>query len=154
MIRVVLDTNIVVSAYLNQDGFPFLILKLALSKRVQIWASAPILAEYEEILRRKSYALGPRRAKLTLMQIRAVARIANPTVRLSQTSDPDDIVFLECAQTATAHYLITGNTNHFPPRWKYTEIVTPAASSPCGKNCAGVAHAHPISDRLFIQRFL
>lgn len=30
MIRVVLDTNVIVSAYLNQDGLPFLILKLVL----------------------------------------------------------------------------------------------------------------------------
>ena len=31
MIRVVLDTNIIVSAYLNQEGLPFSILKLALA---------------------------------------------------------------------------------------------------------------------------
>jgi hypothetical protein len=31
MIRVVLDTNIIVSAYLNEDGQPFRILKLALA---------------------------------------------------------------------------------------------------------------------------
>lgn len=125
MIRVVLDTNIVVSAYLNQDGFPFFILKLALAKRLQMWVSAPILAEYGEILQRKSSLLDQRRVKLMLTFIREASKIANPTVRLSETSDPDDNVFLECAQAAKAHYLITGNTNHFPTRWKYTEVVTP-----------------------------
>ena len=29
-------------------------------------------------------------------------------------SDPDDDIFLECAQAASAHYLVTGNGKHFP----------------------------------------
>ena len=36
MIRVVLDTNNIVSAYLDQDGLPFFITKLALSGIVQL----------------------------------------------------------------------------------------------------------------------
>jgi RES domain-containing protein len=32
--------------------------------------------------------------------------------------DPDDLIFLECAQAAAADYLITGNRKHFPDRWK------------------------------------
>ena len=47
MIRVVLDTNVIVSAYLNQDGLPFYITKLALSGIIQLCSSEPILAEYE-----------------------------------------------------------------------------------------------------------
>jgi uncharacterized protein len=42
-----------------------------------------------------------------------------------ETSDPDDNLFLECAQAAKADYLITGNTGHFPREWKYTKVVTP-----------------------------
>ena len=41
--------------------------------------------------------------------------------------DPDDVMFLACAEAAKAHYLITGNIRHFPSRWKYTKIVTPRA---------------------------
>jgi predicted nucleic acid-binding protein len=47
MIRLVLDTNIIVSAYLNEDGLPFFILKLVLAGLVQLCVSAPILAEYQ-----------------------------------------------------------------------------------------------------------
>jgi putative PIN family toxin of toxin-antitoxin system len=57
MIRVVLDTNVIVSAYLNEDGLPRSILKLALAQAVRLFASLPILAEYEELLLRKSYPL-------------------------------------------------------------------------------------------------
>jgi predicted nucleic acid-binding protein len=41
--------------------------------------------------------------------------------------DPDDRIFLECAEASKADYLVTGNTKHFPKQWKYTKRVTPAA---------------------------
>jgi predicted nucleic acid-binding protein len=47
----------------------------------------------------------------------------NSILSPSETSDPDDNMFLECAQAAKADYLITGNTGHFPERWKYTELI-------------------------------
>ena len=58
MIRVVLDTNVVVSACLNEDGLPFYILKLALAGAVRMYVSDPILEEYEELLKRKRFQLG------------------------------------------------------------------------------------------------
>ena len=63
------------------------------------------------------------RASSTIL--RAASTIVKPAAHLSVTSDPDDNMFLECAQAAKADYLITGNTDHFPKSWKYTEIVTP-----------------------------
>lgn len=39
--------------------------------------------------------------------------------------DPDDDIFLECAQEADASYLVTGNTGDFPAKWGETQIVTP-----------------------------
>jgi putative PIN family toxin of toxin-antitoxin system len=125
MIRVVLDTNVVVSAYLNEDGFPRLILILGLAKAVRLYLSPPVLAEYEELLLRKSYPMDRRRAKLLLSHIQAVGIMVHPAAGEPLTSDPDDTMFLECAQVAKAHYLVTGNTNHFPQSWKYTRIVTP-----------------------------
>ena len=125
MIRVVLDTNIIVSAYLNEDGLPFSILKLALAGIVRLYVSHPILTEYEELLQRKSYPLDKRHARLLLKNIRASSSIVKTAGNLFETSDPDDNIFLECAQAAKADYLITGNTDHFPREWKYTKVVTP-----------------------------
>jgi predicted nucleic acid-binding protein len=39
-------------------------------------------------------------------------------------SDPDDDIFLECAQAARAHYIVTGNLRHFPAKWADARIVT------------------------------
>jgi predicted nucleic acid-binding protein len=41
------------------------------------------------------------------------------------TQDPDDNIFLECADVARADYLVTGNQKHFPRFWKKTKIITP-----------------------------
>ncbi len=125
MIRVVLDTNIIVSAYLNQEGLPFFILKLALAGTVQMCVSEAILAEYQELLNRKSFPLDRRRGSLLFRKIRTASTIVHPASRLAEASDPDDNIFLECAQAAKADYLVTGNAGHFPQRWKYTDVITP-----------------------------
>jgi len=48
-----------------------------------------------------------------------------PTPQLEVTADPDDNIFLECADTAKADYLVTGNQRHFPRFWKKTKVITP-----------------------------
>jgi uncharacterized protein len=47
-----------------------------------------------------------------------------PSRRLEVASDPDDNMFLECADTAGPDYLVTGNQKHFPVFWKKTKIIT------------------------------
>ena len=42
---------------------------------------------------------------------------------LSVSNDEPDNRFLECAETAHAEFLITGNKRHFPRQWKITEVV-------------------------------
>jgi uncharacterized protein len=48
-----------------------------------------------------------------------------PTEIVRACSDPDDDIFLECAQEAGAFWLVTGNTRDFPATWQGIEIVTP-----------------------------
>lgn len=78
MIRAVIDTNVVVSAYLNEDGPPFRVLKLALAGLIRLYASESILAEYRELLQRKSYPLDKRRAALFLSAIRSASTVVKP----------------------------------------------------------------------------
>jgi uncharacterized protein len=93
MIRVVLDTNIIVSAYLNEDGQPFRILKLALAGAIDLYASELILEEYKELLQRKSYPMDSRRAALLLKKLRNASTLVKPAIKLSVTTDPDDNIF-------------------------------------------------------------
>ncbi len=42
-----------------------------------------------------------------------------------RASDPDDNIFLECAEAAEAQYVVTGNQADFPEVWAGARIVTP-----------------------------
>jgi predicted nucleic acid-binding protein len=57
MIRVVIDTNILVSALLTSGGLPEAVIDLAISGEVQWFASESVLAEYEEVLKRPRLAI-------------------------------------------------------------------------------------------------
>jgi len=63
--------------------------------------------------------------RLQLLQlVRNRGHLVAPTRALNVTRDPDDNIFLECADSARADYLITGNQRHFPAFWKQTKIIT------------------------------
>jgi len=125
MIRIVLDTNIVVSAMLRPGGFPEAALSLAVDRIVQLCISQPVLAEYEEVLTRPKLGIDPHKAATALARIREVSLLVSPSVPVKACTDPDDNIFLECAGTAGANYLVTGNAAHFPKVWDKTKIVTP-----------------------------
>jgi predicted nucleic acid-binding protein len=52
------------------------------------------------------------------------AQVVKPARPLQVAKDPDDDMFLECADTARADYLLTGNQRHFPKFWKKTKVIT------------------------------
>lgn len=73
MIRVVLDTNIIVSALLRAGSLPAAILDLALNGFVQLCVSEAVLAEYREVLERPRLGIGPTRAREAVLRIQAAA---------------------------------------------------------------------------------
>lgn len=125
MIRVVLDTNVVVSAMLRSGGLPETVFNLAVNGDICLYVSELILAEYEDVLRRPRLSIDPEKVTIALARIRTTALLVQPVVRVTAATDPDDNVFLECAEAAQAHCLVTGNIRHFPEQWAGTRIVTP-----------------------------
>ena len=121
-IRVVLDTNVVVS-HLNADGYERSVLDLALSGKLRMFVSEAILREYESVLRRPKFRLKPRSVSRSLLLVRTAARIVAPYGQINVARDPGDNRFLECAETAKADYLVTGNKRHFPKQWRQTLVV-------------------------------
>jgi putative PIN family toxin of toxin-antitoxin system len=122
-IRVVLDTNVVVSAHLNGEGYERAVLDLALDRKLRLALSEAILAEYEDVLRRLELGLGPRQVSASLRLIRAEGQIITPLRELSIAGEPADNRFLECAEAARADFLVTGNKRHFPKRWRQTAVL-------------------------------
>jgi len=123
-LRLVIDTNVVVSAALKPAGLQRTVLLLALTKPARFFVSPSILAEYRSVLARRELGIrkGLQRQVLDLIAHRA--RRTTPRQRFAITSDPADNIFVECADASSADYLITGNLRHFPRYWKNTKIVT------------------------------
>ena len=124
LIRVVLDTNVVVSAVLTRGGLESHILRLALNGELRPYASLPILREYAEVLARAKFRLTKSAQQQIVEGIRRATIIVAPKPHLLVCSDPEDNMFLECAEAAHADYLITGNLRHFPAAWKSTRVVS------------------------------
>jgi putative PIN family toxin of toxin-antitoxin system len=123
-LRLVLDTNVLVSAALKPEGLQRTTLLLAITKPARFYVSRPILEEYADVLSRPELAIRKGARQQLLQLIRNNSHIVTPSRRLEVASDPDDNVFLECADAARADYLITGNQKHFPRFWKKTKIIT------------------------------
>lgn len=123
-LRLVLDTNILVSAALKPDSLQHTTFLLAITKPARLYVSQPILDEYAEVLARSELGIrkGPRLQLLQL--IRNYSYLLAPSRTLKVATDPDDNIFLECADAARADYLITGNQRHFPTFWKQTKVIT------------------------------
>ena len=125
MTRVVLDTNVAVSALLNPRGLEALVLDLVFHGLLALCLTEPILAEYRAVLSRPKFRrLDRRTVTRTLADLRAVATLVQPTRAVTASPDAEDNRFLECAEAASADFLVTGNRRHFPERWLATEVVS------------------------------
>jgi len=124
-LRLVVDTNVLVSAALKSEGLQRTTFLLAITKPARLYVSPPILEEYADVLSRPELSIR-KGLRLQLLQlIKNRGRLVTPSRRIEVTSDPDDNIFVECADAARADYLVTGNRRHFPPFWKNTKIITP-----------------------------
>ncbi len=122
-LRLVIDTNVLVSAALKPNGLQRTVFLLATTKPARWYVSRPIMAEYAAVLARPELKT---RKSLRLQFIQLIKNHSNSVTpaRLPQlTSDPDDNIFLECADAARADYLVTGNERHFPRFWKKTKVI-------------------------------
>jgi putative PIN family toxin of toxin-antitoxin system len=122
-LRLVLDTNILVSAALKPDGLQRTVFLLSTIKPARLYVTNSILSEYRDVLSRPELRIRKGVQQQFLQLIKTHAHLVTPSHQLHVASDPDDNIFLECAD-AQADYLVTGNQRHFPKFWKKTKIIT------------------------------
>lgn len=112
--RIVLDTNVLVSALLSPFGPPARILGLVMTGAVSCCVDARILAEYDDVLHRPRLAIDPARASEALDEIRhsglSVASVPLPR----PLPHEDDDQFVEVGLAGGARCLVTGNAVQFP----------------------------------------
>lgn len=133
--RIVLDTNVVVSALRTEDGNPALVVELVLTGAITLVYSAAILAEYREVLARPRLQLDPTLANDLCDELAAVGEEVDPADLYkgplallmpppAHFPDPDDAVFVAVALLGAADAIVTGNTKHF------AKVVRPLVYSP------------------------
>ncbi len=123
-LRLVIDTNIIVSAALKPDGLQRTVFLLAITKPAMLYVTEAVLAEYREVLARPEFKIRRGLRQQLLQLIRNHAQLVTPARALRIAKDPDDDKFLECADAARADYLVAGNQRHFPTFWKKTKVIT------------------------------
>ena len=121
--RVVIDTNVLVSACWTPSGLEAQVASLAISGAITACVSPEILAEYRDVLSRPKLASVSDRACELLAALERAALSVEPAARVGASIDDDDNRFLECAESAGAQYLITGNLRHYPANHAVTDIV-------------------------------
>lgn len=130
--RVVLDTNVVVSALL-WAGIPGELIHLARDGRVDMVTSAPLLAELTDVLERPRFAARVAASGLTIDQMvdgyAALAHLVRPEPVAGVAPDPDDDVVLGTALAGNADLIVSGDA-HLLGIGKFQGIsITQAASA-------------------------
>ncbi|MFC1825325.1 putative toxin-antitoxin system toxin component, PIN family [Thermodesulfobacteriota bacterium] len=124
--KVVLDTNILVSGLLTPFGTSGEIIRMVSGGKLILQYDSRILLEYQEVLYRSKFKFNKDQINSLIDYIKKNGQ-AVPTSPLNKRlPDPDDAPFLEAAIGGEAEYLVTGNKVHYPR--KFTErikIVSP-----------------------------
>ena len=129
MQKLILDTNVIVSALISSSIPTRILYELVLTQKVEFCLSEEVLAEYVEVLNRNkfsNYTNFKAKAEVVLNRLQEVASFYQPDRKIEVLTDTSDNKFLELAAVSAADYLTTGNTLDFRiSEFEHTRILTP-----------------------------
>ncbi len=126
--KVVLDTNVIVSGLLSPFGPAGEIMRLAASGELELCYDARIISEYKSVLLRSKFSFLPESVEDLIDQIRFAGHLTTGRPLAKRLPDRDDEPFLEVAIGGGARYLVTGNLKHYPAeKTGGIKILSPAA---------------------------
>lgn len=129
MQKIVIDTNVLISALLS-DGYTFKIInELVLGKKVNICLSDAIFEEYLRVISREKFAKYldfKIKAEIVISGLESIALNYKPDIKIEVSKDASDNKFIELGIFSDADYLITGNIIDFPiGQYGKLKIITP-----------------------------
>ncbi len=125
--KIVLDSNVLVTALLSPYGSPAQVLQMLLSEQAQLCYDARILSEHRAVLARPKFGFDPEPIAALLDYLEKMGILAATSPLPVTLPDPDDEMFLEAALAAHADHLVTGNLRHFPAHRRCgVSVVSPA----------------------------
>ena len=114
MIRVVVDTNILISSLLSPEGNEAEIILAIQNRFIVPCLMETIVEEYTQVLARPKFKFKPERISSMLAVLHDQGQMFEPTETPYLSPDPTDTKFLQCAFASSADFLVTGNKRHFP----------------------------------------
>lgn len=114
--RIVIDTNVLVSGLLNPHGAPGRIVEALLLGTFTLLYDDRILSEYGEVLPRPAFGLHRSDVEMLLDAITTEGERISALPAALVLPDETDLPFLEVAISGQADALVTGNIRHFKPR--------------------------------------
>lgn len=129
MQKVILDTNVIVSALISKS-YPYQILyNYVFARKVVLCISEEIIEEYIEVLNRdkfEKFLNFKNNAEVVLNKLIEISTTYCPTEKLIIISDLADNKFLELAKESNSDFLITGNHKDFDfELFENSKIVSP-----------------------------
>jgi putative PIN family toxin of toxin-antitoxin system len=112
--KIVLDTNVIVSALINLQGIPGRILASVLNGKIQIAYDNRIIFEYIDVLSRKKFGFNKEIIDDLIDYFRNDGEFINSEYSNVKFTDDRDKKLYEVFKSGKAHCLITGNKKHFP----------------------------------------
>lgn len=107
--NVVLDTNILISAFVFPGGAPEFVYRAAIERRIELVTSPPLLAEFGRVLSEK-FGWEPAMAERAVDHVARIATVVRPTEKLAVVEqDPADDRVLEAAAEGNAEVIVSGD---------------------------------------------
>lgn len=125
--KAILDTNVLISAYVFPGGKPEAVYRLALEGRLEIGTSRTLLVEFGRVLGEK-FGWIPERVEAAVAQMTRIAALVEPSeaVQVVRTDPADDRV-LEAARAFDADVIVSGDRHLLDlGSWSGIEIISPA----------------------------
>jgi len=112
--KIVLDTNVLVSGLLTPFGPSGEIVRMVSAGKLILYIDARILSEYHEVLQRPKFKFNNDHINTLISFIKHNGQFVSALPLKSSLPDPDDEPFLEVAIAGNVRSLITGNIAHYP----------------------------------------
>jgi putative PIN family toxin of toxin-antitoxin system len=125
--KAILDTNVLISAYVFPGGTPEAVYRLALEGRLEIGTSRTQLAEFGRVLGQK-FGWIPDRVDAAVAQMARIAAVIEPTEVVQVIgADPADDRVLEAARAFGADMIVSGDRHLLDlGTWSEIEVLSPA----------------------------
>ena len=121
----VIDTNVLVSAFLKENSIPRFVINYMYAGKIIPIYNGEIISEYFAVLSRPKFCFPKEAVNIAVNAIQKIGLKMDGINVLDPMPDPKDIVFYAVTMSARQNfetYLITGNIKHFPME---TFVVTP-----------------------------